>query len=282
MKNILIVGKGSYIGTSFENYLEGMDYRVTVLDTLGNHWENFDFSGYDSVFYVAGIAHKKKNEVPDELYYKVNRDLTLKIAQKAKASGALQFIYLSSMSVYGSAAGAITKTTPVNPSNVYGKSKYEAEVLLSKLCDRNFKVAILRPPMVYGKGCLGNYNTLAGFVKKMPFFPRYSNKRSMIYIGNLCEFVKYTVDMGLEGVYLPQNKDLVCTSEMAKKILECHGKKAALTPIFNPFLKLFEKMGVEIVVKCFGSLWYDTPDSAELVGKYTFDETIRLTETTDE
>ena len=278
MKKILIVGKGSYIGNSFEEYVRGGEYEISVLDTLGNDKDSFDFSGYDSIFFVAGIVHRKKNSVDPELYYKVNRDLTYEIACKAKASGVCQFVYLSSMSVYGTTSGAITPATPVNPMNDYGKSKYEAELRLGTLADAGFKVCVLRPPMVYGRGCPGNYNTLAAFVKKMPFFPRYKNKRSMIYVGNLCHFVKMAIDGELEGVYFPQNKEYVSTSDMAAKILECNGKKPHLTPIFNPFLKLFEKMGVEIVLKCFGSLWYEMSDERELIDRFSFDESIELTE----
>lgn len=278
MKKILIVGKGSYIGTAFEEYVRSFEYDISVLDTLGNEKDSFDYSGYDSIFYVAGIVHRKKNEVPPALYYEVNRDLTLEIAKKAKASGVGQFIYLSSMSVYGKTMGAITKDTPATPGNDYGKSKLEAEKLLMEQSDESFRVCILRPPMVYGRGCKGNYNTLASFVKKMPVFPKYANKRSMIFVGNLCEFVKFAVESSLEGVYLPQNKETVCTSDMAAKILEVNGKKQRFTPVFNPFLKIFGKLKVEIVVKCFGDLWYETPESPELVDKFPFDLSIELTE----
>lgn len=278
MKKILVVGKGSYIGVSFENHIKDGDYEVSVLDTLGNDKDNFDFSGYDSIFFVAGIVHRKKNSIPSELYYKVNRDLTYEIASKAKASGVPHFVYLSSMSVYGDASGAITVKTPVSPANDYGKSKYEAELKLGELCDDAFRVCILRPPMVYGRGCPGNYNTLSNFVKKMPFFPDYTNKRSMIYVGNLCEFVKRAIDQGLFGVYFPQNSQYICTSKMASEILKCNGKKPRLTKIFNPFLKLFEKMGLEIVQKCFGSLWYEASDDAELVDEFSFEQSIELTE----
>ena len=162
MKKILVTGTNSYIGTSLENWLmrEPEEYRVDTVDMIDGSWKEKDFSSYDVVFHVAGIVHIKETSANQDLYYKVNRDLAFETARKAKGEGVGQFIFLSSMSVYRIETGVINKDTPLNPNTAYGKSKLEAEGLIKKLGDESFVITIIRPPMVYGKGCKGNYQLL--------------------------------------------------------------------------------------------------------------------------
>lgn len=256
MKNILITGKNSYIGTSLENWLmrEPDKYKVDTVDMKDGSWKEKDFSQYDVVFHVAGIAHIKETSDNQYLYYKVNRDLAYETAQKAKKDGVAQFILLSSMSVYGIENGIIDKNTPLEPKSAYGKSKIEAEELINKLQDVFFTLATVRPPMVYGKGCRGNYPKLARLAIKTSFFPKVDNKRSMIYIDNLSEFVKQVVDNKSSGLFFPQNLEYVNTSEMVRIIAEAHGKKVIMTKLFNPLLKV---LNVSTVNKVFGDLIYD-------------------------
>src|SRR5690554_4420353 len=279
MKKILITGKDSYIGTSFEKWLSKWPdkYRVDTIDMKSDTWRDNDFSGYDVVFHVAGIAHIKETSDNQDLYYKVNRDLAYETAHKAKQEGVEQFIFLSSMSVYGIENGVIDKSTPLRPNSAYGKSKIEAEELINKLQDDSFTVATLRPPMVYGKGCRGNYPRLAGLALKTPIFPKVDNKRSMIYIDNLSEFVKQLIDNRSGGLFFPQNVEYVNTSEMVRLIAEVHGKKIVMTKLFNPLLRL---LNVSTVNKVFGDLVYDMSMS-EYKSDYRiceFRETIKKTE----
>lgn len=256
MKKILITGKNSYIGTSLENWLlsEPDKYKVDTIDMKDVSWKEKDFFEYDVVFHVAGIAHIKETSVNQNLYYRVNRDLAYETAQKAKKDGVKQFIFLSSMSVYGIEQGIIDINTPLKPNSAYGKSKIEAEELINKLEDDSFSVAILRPPMVYGKGCRGNYPRLVGLALKTPIFPNGDNKRSMIFIDNLSEFIKQLIDKRSAGLFFPQNAEYVNTSEMVRLIAEAHGKKVVTTRFFNPILRL---MNISAINKVFGDLVYD-------------------------
>ena len=274
MKKVLITGANSYIGDAVEEYLseEPNNYQVDIKDTIGWEPKAEDFQDYDVVFNVAGIAHRKETKENQHLYYDINRDLVIKIANNAKAGGVKQFILLSSMSVYGLTVGRITKETPINPKNAYGKSKAEADETIEKIEDENFKFACLRPPMVYGKGCKGNYQTLRKFALKSPIFPKYFNKRSMVFIGNLCEFVKEIIDQERTGVFFPQNEDYVNTSNMVYLIAKNHGKCIKMTRGFNWMIKLAP---MNIVKKVFGDLIYESVDR---VNKYSFEESIRLTE----
>lgn len=287
MKKILITGANSYIGTSFENWVSEWPnkYRVDSISVRGNEWKEKSFSEYDVVFHVAAIVHVKENDV--DKYFEVNRDLALKIANKAKQEGVKQFIFLSTMGVYGAETGRITKDTEPRPKTLYAKSKYEAEKLLNELNDDSFKVAVLRPPIVYGKDCRGNYPRLANMALKLPFFPDIKNERSMIYIDNLSEFIRLIIDYEVDGLFFPQNKDYVNTTELVATISKSHGKALKATCLFNFGVNLGLNLS-ETFKKVFGSFVYDKEmpgGSGTLIsGKrlnyetVSFEESIRLTE----
>ena len=284
MKNVLITGKGSYIGSNFRKYLEQYqdDYQVDELDMRNEQWKEYDFSVYDVVYHVAGLAHSTPDESQKALYYRVNTDLTYEVARKAKDEGVKQFIFMSSVIVYGSGEIGkqciIKKDTPLNPDNFYGDSKKQAEIKIKTLEDNSFKIVILRPPMVYGRYSKGNYPMLAKFARKTPIFPEMKNQRSMLYLGNLLEFVKLMIDYEESGVFLPQNTEYVCTSELIRKIAELNQHKVFFVKIFNPFIKLFAKN--VYINKIFGNFTIEKGLSLYKVdyNKYSFEESIKLTE----
>lgn len=267
-----------------ENYPN--DYQIDTLDMLNPNWKDYEFNGYDVVFHVAGIAHADVGHVSEEtkqMYYKVNTDLTYETASKAKQSGVKQFIYMSSIIVYGESAPVgkrkvITKDTEPKPANFYGDSKLQADLKIQPLSDNQFKVCILRPPMIYGPGSKGNYQMLSKLAKKLPVFPDIKNERSMLYIGNLCYFIKKCIDENYEGIYFPQNSEYVSTSQMVKAIAKANGKNIHLTKILNPFVLILSKFPGKIGGMCnkaFGSMTYD---KKYLIFKYTLLRSIEETE----
>lgn len=270
---VLIAGAGSYIGENVERYLlfHG-DYKVHTLDTIKLVPSLEQFKGYDVVLFVAGVAHRKETKENAHLYFEVNRDLAVKTARTAKKAGVKQFIILSSMSVYGMETGYITKNTKTSPKSYYGRSKLAADKKIWELRDKNFRAAILRPPIVYGNGCQGNYQLLRKLALLTPVFPNTDNKRSMIYIGNLCSFVKDVIDQQREGIFFPQNSEYVNTSELAGRIALANGKKIRETKIFNPVIKFVH---ARVIDKVFRSLTYEKTDT---VSTYNFDDSIALTE----
>jgi len=293
VKHVLITGANSYIGTTFENWIKEfcMDISVETLDMLGEAWKQADFSRYDAIFHVAGIAHADVGNVSDErkaLYYRVNTDLTIECAKKAKTEGVKQFIFMSSIIVYGESAGLgktriITKDTPLTPANFYGDSKVKAEQGLQDLQTSSFKVVILRPPMIYGRDSKGNYPLLAKMAKKLPFFPNEKNERSMLYVGNLCKFISLMVINEEYGIFFPQNSEYVCTTDMVRLIADTKGKKIILTKLFHPLLVLLGKLGGKyggLVNKAFGNLTYEKSMSeyTEEYRMYDLYESIQLTE----
>ena len=290
MKKILITGANSFIGISFETYLQehfAGEYAVDTVDMIDGSWREKSFSGYDSVFHVAGIAHSDSGKIGEEkakLYYAVNTDLTVETAKKAKADGVKQFVFMSSAIVYGESAPigknrVITKDTPTSPENCYGDSKVQAENGIRPLNDDSFKVVILRPPMIYGKGSKGNYPLLAKLALKTPVFPDVKNQRSMLYVGNLCEFVRLMVENEESGTFWPQNAEYSNTGEMVKMIAAAHGKKLTLVKGFGWALKLMSHL-TGLVNKAFGSLCYDMALSEypQDYRKFTLEESIKETE----
>ena len=284
MKKILITGANSYIGTSFEKYIiENFpnDFTIDTLDMMDSSWRDFDFKGYDTVFHVAGIAHsdtKKITEEEKDKYYKVNTHLTVETVKKAKECGVKQFVFMSSIIVFGSKNECITFHTKPNPDNFYGDSKLQADIGIHKLCDDTFKVVSIRPPMIYGKGSKGNYPLLSKFAKKTPIFPNYNNKRSMLYIENLCEFIRLIIENEEKGYFYPQNIEYVNTSDMVNQIALVNKKKIILTKVFNPIIKLIKKH--PIIKKVFGDMYYEKGMSEykEQYCKFRFEESIERTE----
>lgn len=265
MKRILITGANSYIGTSVEKYLTQWpdQYHVDTIDMIDASWREKSFVGYDSVFHVAGIAHvstKKLNQTAREKYWAVNALLPVEVAKKAKADGVKQFIFLSSMSVYGEYGNikipvVITTETSPNPKDIYGKSKFEAEKQLMKLAHNEYRVVILRPPMVYGPGCKGNYRLLMMVALKFPIFPKMMNKRSVLSIDLLAEIIQTVIDEYYQGIVLPQDKEYMCTSDRVSEIARQFGRNMHLVKIFNPLICALSRL-FPIINKVFGSLIY--------------------------
>ena len=294
MKKIVITGANSYIGTAVERWLLNHDnqYLVDTVDMIDGSWREKDFSKYDVVYHVAGIAHADVGKVSEEtkqFYYQINTDLAVETAKKARQEGVKQFIFMSSMIIYGESGGfgktkMITRDTVPSPANFYGDSKWQADKKIQELESANFKVVIVRPPMIYGKGSKGNYPTLAKMAKKLPFFPKVQNQRSMLHIDNLCEFIRLMIENEETGIFFPQNKEYSETSQLVQLIAESTGNKIVLTSLLNPFVYLAScvpgKIG-GLVNKAFGNLTYDKEMSVYEKGTYQLgdlEESIRKTE----
>ena len=244
MKKLLITGANSFVGTNIEKWLQKKTelYQVDTVDTMNDIWKTADFTKYDVVFHVAGIAHVDPKPEMAPLYYKVNRDLTVEIARYAKEMGVKQFIYMSSKIVYHASKSlkgdCITPETQPVPNDFYGDSKLQAEKGLHELECEMFKVAIIRPPMIYGSNSKGNFLRLGWLATKTPVFPAWHNKRSMLFIDNLAEFVKQIIDRELGGTFFPQNREFTDTVEVVRYFANKYNKKIWISRVFNPFVWL--------------------------------------------
>jgi nucleoside-diphosphate-sugar epimerase len=281
MKRVLIAGRGSYLGGNIAAWLMRSPYRfqTRTLDVRGEDWKAFDFSGYDAVVLVAGIAHQRETPQSAPLYDAVNHVLAVEIAKVAKAAGVRQFVFFSSMSVYGMKSGRITADTVPNPTTAYGQSKLAAERDLASLADAAFHVAILRPPLIYGKGCRGNYPRLAALVDILPAFPRVTNERSMLYVDTLCAFMEELLKSGEGGLYFPQNRAYVTTAVLVTQIALAHGRRLWQLYSIGWLISALAGWGGSLG-KVFGTLTYDQSmsDAFRPAQELSFEDTIRATE----
>lgn len=287
MKKILITGAGSYVGESVRKYmLSHGSYQIDAVDTMGDKWKQADYSQYDVVYHVAGIAHVNADPKMEPLYYKVNRDLTIEVAKHAKAAGVRQFIFMSSQIVFHESQSlkteVLTKDTKENPNGFYGDSKLQAEIGLRKLNENEdenanqMKICILRPCMIYGPNAKGNFPRLAKLAVKTPVFPEWHNKRSMLYIDNLAEFVKQCVDRELAGTFYPQNREQADTVEIIRFFAKAAGHKVWITKLFNPFVWMGSFV-LQPINKMFASYYYD-PEMSRMDFDYqlvSFEESLK-------
>ena len=282
MTKVLITGAGSYVGESVRRYIlsTSSDFEIDAVDTMNDAWKEADFSKYDVVYHVAGIAHVNADPKMEALYYKVNRDLTVEVARAAKAAGVKQFIFMSSQIVFHESQSlkseVLTADTKENPNGFYGDSKLQAEKGLHELeCDA-FKVCILRPPMIYGPNSKGNFPRLVKLAQKTPLFPAWHNKRSMLYIDNLAEFVKQAILLELSGTFYPQNRELADTVEIIRYFAKANGHKVWITRLLNPFVWLGSFI-LQPLNKMFATYYYD-PEMSKVDFDYqlvSFEESLK-------
>lgn len=286
MKKVMLVGVGGYIGGKFTEYIHKNypDWQVDAVDSMNRKWAEANFTGYDAVYNVSGLAHANARQGTEEQYYAVNGQLPIDVATKAKTEGVPMFVQMSSMVVYGDMSGLgeekniFEDTVPAEPT-IYGKSKMMAERGLQKLIDETFQVAIMRPPLIYSEYARDNFPRLVNFAKKMPIFPKLKNQQSMVYVDNLCELIHLIIENNKGGIYYPQQECYIETSKIVKDIADAVGNKMWQTKIFNPFLKYFSKFEkLAFIHKAFGSITYDMSISNHFDGKYrvvSYEESIK-------
>ena len=291
MKRVLITGLNSYIGNSFVQWA-GEGIETTKVSLKPADWQAKSWEGYDAVLHVAGLAHvdvKHADEATRQRYYAVNRDLTIAAADKARRDGVGQFIYMSSIIIYGDSAPigqekVITVKTEPSPANFYGDSKWQAEKGILPLETENFHIVIIRTPMVFGEGSKGNFPKLVKLAQKLPggisVFPEAGNHRSMIHIRNLCELIRILILQQERGVFYPQNKEQLSTGELYQMIRTQLGRKTTLQKGWTPLLKTASRLS-GYVDKLFGSLTYAPGISAQELGycRYTAQDAIALSVT---
>ncbi len=264
---VILTGKNSYIANNTCEFINSKGIEAQCL-SVRKGVGSIDFTGVAAVVHCAAVVHKKEADYADE-YDKVNYELTKKIADKAKSQGVNHFVFMSTMAVYGITEGIIYRDTPLEPKTLYGKSKLKAEKYVLSLSDENFKVTVIRPPMVYGKNCPGNYKRLSNIAKKIPIIPDTNNRKSFIYIENLAWFICDIIEKGKEGIFMPMDKNYISTAYMMNLISgkKCSKKLGAIVRLIP----------LNIVKKAFGSLWYGY-DIGTRVGYIPVSKAVRLSE----
>lgn len=273
---VLITGRGSYIGRNIKAWLEKSGkILVDELDMENPNWVNYDFRPYDTVIHVAAIVHKKSRKIPWSTYYKVNTILPYKVAKKARDSLVEQFIFLSTMAVYGERkklplGNVIDEKTILNPKTNYGKSKLEAEEKLQKLSGQNFKISIVRPPNIYGYACPGNYiNSYVKLIKLIPVIPViYTNCiQSLLYIDNLSNYIYQLINDRRAGIFHPQDGEGISTFTIFQEIASIIHKEVFYSFKLGRIISYLQK--IPIIIKIFGGVSYSSSLSDKPYGNYS-------------
>lgn len=262
---VILTGKNSYISKNTCNYLLSCGFDAECV-SIRDGIDSINFTGVDAVIHCAAIVHKKEAEFKEE-YEKVNYELTKELADTVLRNGVKQFVFLSTMAVYGKEEGEINENTPLLPKTLYGKSKLKAEEYLLNLNNEGFKVSVIRPPMVYGNNCPGNYKRLFKMAKITPIIPDTKNKKSLIYIENLSYLIKNIIDNKKSGIFMPMDKDYISTAELMSLI-----SKKPCSKLLGSVLKL---LPLGVVKKAFGTLYY-SEKIAEKVDFIPIEKAVRL------
>lgn len=265
MKRVLITGEHGTIARCLGVFLreKTREYEVAFLNVRGDDWRRENFFRYDAIVHAAALVHQKETAENAALYQRVNRDLTVELAEKARTEGVGQFVFLSTGGVYGLTEGVITKDTVPRPVTNYARTKLEAEEALISMKRDGFTVAILRPLMVYGKGCKGNYQTLEKLAWIAPALPAYENRRSLVSLDTLCAYIEGIIRHREEGIFFPREREDVCTCRLIQQIAAERGRTLWQTRLLNPVVGLLRAC-TSTGKKAFGDLVYQDLDSLPL------------------
>ena len=278
LKNVLVTGSNGYLGSSFINQYKNK-YKFENFSLLTQKLEDINFDSVDIVLHCAALVHQKI-EHSYEKYHEINVEYPLKLAKLAKENGVKQFVFISTIAVYGEDEEKLDENTVCNPITPYGKSKLAAEKELLKLNDDNFVVSIIRPPMVYGKNAPGNIDSLIKLVKKLPIIPLggIENKRSFISIQNLCHMIDEIITQQKSGIFLASDDESLSTTRLIELIAKNLDKKVYLVKIlfFETLLKIVKP---SFHKRLYGSLEVDnsiTKEKLNLKNPYNVEEGIKL------
>lgn len=281
---IAITGATGFIGTYLKRSFDSAD-RIVEVDLHRNSLDEFNFGGCDVLIHLAGIAHIT-GRVDDSLYFNVNRDLAYNVAQKAKLEGVKQFIFMSTAKVYGDSSKQneyFDESSKCNPTNAYGRSKLEAESLIKSLSNDNFKVAIIRSPLVYGEGVKANMFSIIKLTDKFCVLPfaGINNKRSMVYVGNLVELIKTIVEQPQTGTFLPTDGQPISTNELTQQIAISLKKKRRFIAIPHFLLNIMRLLLPKYYDKLCCSFVLNSKDTNNKLGlqamPYTFAQGVDMT-----
>ena len=275
MKRIMIAGYNSFLGNNVEKILTEKGFVVDVVDMIGDEWKTLDLSIYDAVVNVCAIVHRP-NET-DRLFFDVNRDLAFLLAKKAKEAGVSHFIHISTNGVFGIDRGVISEKSTYKPKNAYEKSKYEGDCLISELDDQNYCVSIIRPPLLYGRGCKGNFPKIEKYAREKHFFPKFDNKKDFLYVKNLAYFILFLIQNHVHGLCYPRNSEVISTYRLVKAIALENNNKMHLIRFLNPFVFVFVR-----IIRAFKLVFGDNSCTIPICEKsegwvepYSFDDSIK-------
>jgi nucleoside-diphosphate-sugar epimerase len=259
MNEILITGANSFVGTNYCGYSRNKSVKEISLFDIKP--AAIDFTQVDIVIHLVAIVHQSKR-IHEEQYFKVNRDLCINVAECAKKAGVKQFIFLSTVKVYGEYnpdSGPWDEDSICHPDDSYGKSKYEAEIALKKMETAEFVVSIIRTPLVYGTGVKANMLSILKLVDRFPILPLagVNNKRSFTSAENLVAFIDCIIDRRASGIFIAMDEKPLSTPELVNLISRYLNKKIYLIKMPEVFVRLGKYLIPKIFDRLYGSFEMD-------------------------
>lgn len=263
MTKILIIGKDSYIGKNLKKHFlnRSKGFIVNSVSIRNDDWKAIQLEIYDCIIYLAAAKPEQEDGDSEILNYHLNVDMPYETALAAKSAGVSRFIFPSTIEVYGKSSSivnnnVIDKNTELAPGSIYAKSKLDGENKLRTLEDENFKLTVLRLPLVYGSGCPGNYDKLKKIVLSQKKLPAFKNELSAINISTLCAFIQYILENDYTGTFHPQNKSYISSLELMDMI-----SKELLVPMnlskwLNFKYSIFKKSCPKDIAEFMGTLVY--------------------------
>jgi UDP-glucose 4-epimerase len=267
MSRILITGADSFIGKNIQKYSENK--QVKEVSLIENNPSDIDFSEVDVVIHLAAIVHQT-SKIDEQEYFRINTDLCLNVAEHARKGGVSQFIYLSTIKVYGGPSGSPLRrneNSECHPDDAYGKSKYAAEVGLMNMNDDNFIVSIIRTPLVYGEGVKANMQSLIRLVDILPILPfgKAENRRNFTFAGNLVGYIDRVIELKVAGIFIAMDEKALTITELVRYISENLGKKIYLFRLPRLFQKAGQAVMPGVFERLFDSLEFDNSQTKRIL-----------------
>ena len=256
---ILITGVHGFVGGNLvaylakENDIYGLDIvapeKEGVLQTFS--WDDLDAGRVpevDAIIHLAGKAHDTKNKTLSDVYFKVNRDLTIKMYDYFLAHDSIKkFVFFSTAKAAADKVdGVLTEDVVPAPVGPYGESKIAAEKYILEHLREGKDVYIFRPCMIHGPGNKGNLNLLYNVVRKGIPWPlgAFENRRTFTSIENICFAVHGVLTKDVPtGIYNMGDDEALSTNELIEEICKSLGKKAHIWKLSKGFMNGVAKIG---------------------------------------
>ena len=246
---VVITGITGFVGQNLSKYLEKKDLIVEGVSLRNNNWRsNLDMNA-NAIIHLAGKAHDTENTSSEEIYFKINRDLTIELFEQFLNSNIRDFFYFSSVKAVADTVNSIlTEDSDSHPLTPYGKSKHEAEdYILSKNIPASKRVFIIRPCMIHGPGNKGNLNLLYKVVERGVPWPlaNFENRRSFLSIDNLSFLIYAMLDKSdlRSGIFNFSDDESLSTNQIVSLIGGILEKNVRLLNIPKGIIKNVARIG---------------------------------------